>query len=284
MKSAILKYIRGINNPKRLERECNRLARLKIEYDAQYRRVMSRSMEVPRIVSWDGSEQLAACVLESRTPWADIPRRESGIPGSISEEEKQYYEYIGRFYSGEGAVVELGPWLGCSTWHLLEGLKINPGFQSRSLYVYDDFIWRAAWMDTKVEEKDRVPHNEEFRQVFDRYTAAFSDRMTVRQRKICDAEGNQHLLPLDWNDGPIEILYVDCGRTIKVNQAWYDVLSPSFIKDRTLVIMQDWRTFTHLPAHWVNQTKQFTDGLEGQLELVHELTNACLATFLYRGS
>jgi predicted O-methyltransferase YrrM len=65
----------------------------------------------------------------------------------ISPEECKYYRWLGRFFTGAGAVVELGPWLGCSTVHILAGLERSPGFRDRRLHVFDDFVWRSSWMD-----------------------------------------------------------------------------------------------------------------------------------------
>ena len=283
MKRLVQAYVTSIQSEQRLERESLRLAKIHREYEAQLRRVRSRKLVLPDLRSQDGREALRPYVLDPKAPWHSLETSHSGIPGVISEEEKKYDEYVSRFYSGAGAAVELGPWLGCSTWHLLRGLTKNPAFSGRKLVVFDDFIWRSWWMDSKVEEKDRVGPFASFRPVFERYTASLAHLMDVRQCKIANAEGNEHLPALSWNDGPIELLLVDCGRTIHVNQAWYDALSPHFIPNRTLVMMQDWRTYFELPARHINQTKQFTDGLGGALELVHELEDAGLATFLFRG-
>jgi hypothetical protein len=35
--------------------------------------------------------------------------------------------------------------------------------------------------------------------------------------------------------------WIDCGKTFEVNAAWFAALSPWFVPDRTLVIMQDWQ-------------------------------------------
>ena len=47
------------------------------------------------------------------------------MPGMISEEEARYYEHIGGLYRGHGEAVELGPWLGKSTRHIIRGLDKN---------------------------------------------------------------------------------------------------------------------------------------------------------------
>ena len=48
------------------------------------------------------------------------------IPCMITKAEKRYlYWLIAETYTGSGAIVELGPWLGASTTHLAVGLKAS---------------------------------------------------------------------------------------------------------------------------------------------------------------
>jgi hypothetical protein len=72
------------------------------------------------------------------------------MPGMITDEEAQYYEWIGTLHERLGAAIELGPWLGKSTKHMIRGLKNNPQFSNQKLYIFDDFIWRTSWMNQYV--------------------------------------------------------------------------------------------------------------------------------------
>lgn len=47
--------------------------------------------------------------------------------------------------------------------------------------------------------------------------------------------------------------------------------------------MQDWRLHRERPRKWYNQTKDFTDK-NPSLELIHEIKDGGIATFLYRGN
>jgi hypothetical protein len=78
------------------------------------------------------------------------------------------------------------------------------------------------------------------------------------------------------------MIIVDCGRTIKANQGWYDIFSGSFIPDKTLIVMQDWRVHRERPRLAFNQTLEFTL-MNPRMELVHEISDGGIATFLYRG-
>lgn len=257
------------------------------EIDGRARQLAARNhRDLPVAISnWQGTEQLRRSVLERDAPWLRMPlsdhREES--PSMIGPEEKRYYVYLGQFYGGEGEVVELGPWLGASTARIVEGLATNPKFDGRRVWVYDDFVWRGSWMDAHLPPTiDPPPDGGDFRPLFERFAAPYLDRLAVFARRIGDDDGHG-LPPFAWDGGSIELAFIDCGRTFEVNEAWYRVLSPHFIPNRTLVVMQDWHTHRQVPARWYNQIKQFTDSHGDALDLVHEVTVGGVATFLYRG-
>jgi hypothetical protein len=204
-------------------------------------------------------------------------------PGMISTEESRYYVWVGRRYRGVGEAVELGSWLGRSTFFIVTGLSRNRRFASRRLHVFDDFVWRSSWMDAYLPGTERPADGSSFRPLFDRFTTGIADRLTVSRQAIVSDHANAGVPPLAWEGGAVELLYVDCGRTLDVNEAWFRVFSPFFVPGRTLIIMQDWQTYKEQPAQAYNQTKLFTDGKADALELLHELRQGQLATFLWRG-
>jgi len=200
----------------------------------------------------------------------------------ISPEECKYYRWLGRFFTGAGAAVELGPWLGRSTLHIVAGLERSPGFRGRRLHVFDDFVWRSSWMDgyfTGTPPADGAC----FQSLFERNLGSTVARVVVRRCRFGDAEHGEAAPPLTWTNGPIELLYIDCGRTYAVNQAWYETLAPSFVPGTTVVVMQDWQTYKEIPAQPYNETKRFTDAKGAALELIHELRGGQVGTFLFRG-
>jgi hypothetical protein len=108
-----------------------------------------------------------------------------------------------------------------------------------------------------------------------------SQLLNVQRVKITDYDGNEGLPILSWCGDPIEILYVDCGRTYAVNDAWYNHLKSSFIPGRTLIVMQDWGVHRETPRKWFNQTLIFTESKQDSLLLIHEVQHGCIATFLF---
>jgi len=259
------------------------MERSEVSLEDRIRKIKAGAQPLPVRFDYSGHERLQYWIMNERSPWRAVRAEPVPIPGMLSTEEILYYNYIGRFYSGVGAVIELGPWLGLSTSHIIRGLATNPHFEGRKLNVFDDFVWRSDWMDQYVPSDERRAHHSDFQDLFEKHVAAIRDRLNVTKAKITDYDGNEDRARIDWRSGPIEIMYIDCGRNIQANQGWYDAFSPSFIPGVTLLIMQDWRTHRERPRKGFNQTKIFTDILANHLRLVHEVCDGGVATFLFDG-
>jgi hypothetical protein len=274
---------RLVDNPKAAEIAVNEMYRLTVKAQDIQRRILSQRCILPDIPSFDGSKRLTVSIMDHDAPWRCTPIESINTPAMITAEEARYFTYIGSFYQGIGRAVELGPWLGASTQHIIAGLSKNQRFVGESLYVFDDFVWRKDWMDRYVSASDRLPHHACFRHLFDRHTANVAHILATKRVKISDYDGNESLPVLTWNGEPIELLYVDCGRTMEVNQAWWNHLHSAFIPDQTLIIMQDWRLHREVPRKWFNQTLEFTESKADQLLLLHEVSDGGIATFLFTG-
>ena len=229
---------------------------------------------------------LSRSILERDEPWGGFPTPQPAAPGMLTEAEKRYYQYIARFVDGSGSVVEVGTWLGMSTFFLAKGLEQNPRFNGK-LHCFDDFVWRSSSMTKWVSDLDLdAPGNyESFQPLFERYLleSNIRDLVDVNRMKVADYFGNDDIAPLIWDRGPIELCVIDCGRTLEVNEGWYKILSPSFVPNRTLVVMQDWQNHKAVPERFWENTRIFTESKGEALDLVHEVRDAGIATFLYRG-
>jgi len=284
---SIIKILaRKFGNPTLLNRTCQRLLHINNLLEDEIRRKQAGLEEgkLPVIYNYDQSNPLSLSVLDDKSPWSNITLEKTNIPGMITKEESQYYVYLGQFYSGQGEVIELGPWLGRSTYYILQGLLKNPCFAAKKIYVYDDFVWRSSWMNKFMPESQQLENHHDFQFLFEQFIRGFEKYLTVEKRKFCTDDGNENVPELEWIERPIEILIVDCGRTYEVNESWFRILSRFFIPNRTLIAMQDWGQHREIPVKWYNQTKQFTDSKNGQLQLLHELSHGTIATFLYRGA
>lgn len=282
--AALESWLAGLTSPADLTAAAHYLSDLVNRAEARLRIQTAGSFmqRIPPIMAFDAKERLTPSVLDKNAPWTGIRLPKVNVPGMLSDEECQYYSYIGRFFSGHGEVVELGPWLGRSTLFIVEGLKDNPNFKGKKLHVFDDFIWRSAWMERRYRYPDCPANHASFMHLFERFTEPVRDRLEVKRTRFIDYDGNEDVPLLAWHRRPIELCYVDCGRTFSANEAWFSRLSPFFIPNCTLIVLQDWGTYKEIPRKWFNQIKQFVESKGERLELVHELAQGSIATFLYR--
>ena len=80
-------------------------------------------------------------------------------------------------------------------------------------------------MNRRVDESERLKNHQDVQPFFEKYAAPFLHHLTVEKRMIAPYDGNENLLQLAWNGRPIEMVYVDCGRTREVNEAWHSIMS-----------------------------------------------------------
>lgn len=257
--------------------------RLRLLERSRQVRARSGPNTVPTISAHDG-EPLRISILEREEPWNGIVSPACDVPGMLTPAEKRYYAYITRFFSGVGAVVEVGTWLGLSTTHIVRGLLANPMF-SGTLHCFDDFVWRSSWMDrwligTGLEAPADL---ESFEHLFREQTREIAPHIRVTRARLAGDSTNSQVPALQWSDGPIELCFIDCGRSLEVNEAWYRALSPHFIPRRTLLVLQDWQNHKAVPEIYWENMKIFTDSKQSSLELIHEVRRAGIGTFLYCG-
>lgn len=266
-----------------LQKRRNQLMKLLNSVDDQIRRADAQARKTV-IRNPNGSvQEIPVSVMKANPPWREMQNPLHDVPGMITQEEAQYYAWLGEYYLGLGEVIELGPWLGKSTLSILDGLIASGKFNDHKLHVYEDFVWRASFMNKYVPEQLKRKDGEDFLPVFLQMTSSLGDSIDANARAIQGQSWNSHLPLLEWNDKPVELLYVDCGKAFLENEAWFKIFSPFFIPDVTLIVMQDWRAFRKIPLNPFAHTRQFTDSKAGAMELLHELTHGDVATFIWRG-
>ncbi|MCS7054253.1 MAG: DUF115 domain-containing protein [Ignavibacterium sp.] len=281
LKNAINKIL-GLRLPSYVWNDLNQyFVSLSIKTEENFRKEISKENPLKIIrLSYD-NEPLKKHILDPESPWLNYEVPNFEIPGMIELEEKKYYQFITKFYSGIGAAIELGPWLGCSTSYIVDGLKKNPNFKNK-FFVFDDFIWRSSWMDSYYNQPDRPLNHNSFLHLFEKFTFPIREFLEVDQVRFNIYDGNENVKPFKWNNGRIELAFIDCGRNFEVNETWFSSLEQFFIPNKTLIILQDWQTHKEVPVKWYNQIKLFTDSKADKLELIHELINGGIATFLYK--
>jgi hypothetical protein len=191
-------------------------------------------------------------------PWQEIllPADLTAIPAMLTPEEKQYLVWLtSERYAGWGAIVDLGPWLGASSAALAEGLR-RAGRAER-IQSLDLFVWEPAYMEQSAP--CGLGPGADFLPEFERQVAPY-------RRWIEPARTD--LLGYRWTGGPIELLFVDAGKSWELTNAILRSFGPHLVPGKSRVILQD---FLFHQTHWLplifdsrpdlwRETEQVEDG------------------------
>jgi hypothetical protein len=219
--------------------------------------------------------------MNPKAPWADFcgSSEIDHIPHMLSLEEMSYLSWLAQEKIGElDVVVEIGPWLGMSTRLLTYGKNFR-----RSVLTIDDFIWRSVWMDGYLHTPDLPKNGDSFLDLFRSLNQDYLQYLNIMNRRLNVYDGNDAVPPLQKWELPkkIDVLFIDCGRTLEVNETWWNLVKNSLVPSESLIVMQNWRLWRETPQRWFNQTLIFTDSHSENLLPLHEVSDGGLASFIY---
>lgn len=124
------------------------------------------------------------------------------MPSMLSENDRALYYDLARSYQGDGAVIEVGPWLGSGTYQIARGLEESG--VPWSLTVFDRFKW-ASLYESRYPEMG-LKTGDDFLPLFRKNLKPYIDRI----RPIAGEVGEiNKLLPLERD---IELLFVDAPK------------------------------------------------------------------------
>jgi hypothetical protein len=157
--------------------------------------------------------------------------------GMTSVHEQAYFEwYAAHIYSGRGAMVDLGSWLGSTTIPLARGLARNRIVRARTpIRAFDLFVW-DEWMNNAVA-------NTSLEGVFrpgDSFAYAFRERVARWKEYIEVHEAD--LTSTSWHEGPIELLLIDAMKS------WE--LAESIVRNFYIALLKDGHLLHQDFAHW----------------------------------
>lgn len=168
-----------------------------------------------------------------------LPTACTSVPTMLVPDELRLLNYLAQdVYSGAGAIVDAGSFLGGSTVALAEGLRRNRRWSTKgfkAIHSYDRFEvedWTRG-----VYFPENMPAGTSFRDQFDRNIAPYADVVEVHAGDI-----REH----PWRGGPIEILFIDVAKHWTVCDWVTWQFFPHLIPGRSLVVQQD-----YLYHHWV---------------------------------
>jgi hypothetical protein len=163
--------------------------------------------------------------------------------GMTSQQEQQWLRtYAARSYRGNGAIVDLGCFLGATTIALAEGLELNRKANRKQIYAYDLFIWNKryeAWAAGR-EVEGLFSVGESFLPEFLRRTQNWRDYIVVHEEDLRQTR---------WEHGPIEFLFIDAMKSPDVASAIASNFFPHLVPAKSYVAHQD---FPHCFAPWIH--------------------------------
>ncbi len=178
-----------------------------------------------------------------REPWRDVDacvlEATRAIPTMLSEAEQRLYHWLAaRWYTGAGAIVELGCFAGGSTARLAEGLRLSG--RDGHIHAFDRF---------RVNEAGKRQH------LYPAGIPAFEgeDLLPLARRLLAPWQKRISLHPGQiesqlWSGGAIELLVMDASKTTATADRFAGMFFPSLIPGRSLVVQQD---YLHWKQPWV---------------------------------
>jgi hypothetical protein len=158
------------------------------------------------------------------------------------EEQNYLFEHAARRYLGEGAVVDLGCWLGGGTAPLAEGLENNRRDRARGRVVdaFDSFDW-SPWMAQTYRGTalETLETGSSFLLEFERNVSAWKHRIRVHAGDLTETR---------WTGGAIELLFVDAMKSWDLANAIVSSFYPALRPRLSIVVHQD---FVHWNTPWI---------------------------------
>ena len=155
--------------------------------------------------------------------------------GATTAEEQAWCRWYGaEAYTAEGALVELGPWLGSLTLSLCEGLVRNPRASQRReiAYVFDLF----EWSDIFEQWSHGTPHAGRFRPG-ESFEAYYRSLLQDHERFLTVARAD--LSSAAWNGDAIELLINDAAKSLRIADNVFRAFVPAMIPGRSYIAHQD---------------------------------------------
>jgi hypothetical protein len=169
-------------------------------------------------------------------------RKEQQFGMTTRHEQHWFRNYAAKTFSGNGAIVDLGCFLGATTISLAQGLALNPRRGQTAIHAYDLFTWDEGfelWAQGREVEK-RFGAGESFLGEFRKRTEKWRDRIVVHE---------QDLTHVQWDGGAIEFLLVDAMKSPAIARAILRAFFPCLLPGRSYFAQQD---FAHGYTPWIH--------------------------------
>jgi len=189
--------------------------------------------------------------MDSLENWrsVELPSAVRKVVTMLSVEERQFLYALGRdYWTGEGAIVDAGCFLGGSTLSLAMGAMANTREidTASAIHSYDLFVADAHQAGSYLKKFGTFTAGDSVRSIFDRQTLSVRALLNVH-------EGDLREFP--WpSDDPIEVLFIDVSKTWALNDFIVREFFPALVPERSIVVQQD---YVHPTCPWLAVTMEY---------------------------
>lgn len=181
--------------------------------------------------------------LEKKLLGKDMATPFNHLIGMVSNEIRNYcYKYGRDMYTGEGALVDLGSWLGSTVVPLAAGLSQNEKAKGNTIHAYDAFVWYEnmtySARSTPIRHKYKV--GDDFIAEFELQTAAYSQWIKIHK---------EDLAQVVWDKSPVEYMMIDAMKDWEVALRIVHEFYPCLIPGKAIIIHED---FCHHYTSWIH--------------------------------
>ena len=170
-------------------------------------------------------------------PWFTSPVLLAGEPvGMLGNREALLCYYLAKDgFTGSGAIVDAGSFLGKSAFYFAHGLRANPRCapERRRVHCFDNFLINeeatVEFMARRLNQTFSI--GDSTRPIFDVQTAAICDALEVHAGDLHQAT---------WQNEPIEILMVDIAKSKSLGKRVVELFFQDLIPKESVVIHQDY--------------------------------------------
>jgi hypothetical protein len=237
-----------------------------------YLRVVSSLKSIiPLRVRW------ALSILRKRVRWALSilrkgvpPESLPPVPSMLTDGEKRFLAELTRELAPrDGAIADLGCWMGSSTIALAEGLRDRSGGPGAARVLTHDLFrcYNARMGDSSpvVKPFGIYEVGEDFAPEARRYIRDRAGEL-VEIRKV-------DLSSYEWTEGPISLLHVDCMKSLdiarQVTRSFYPSMFPG-----SILIHQDYK---HYYTSWIHIIQY---RMRSHFEMLRSVVGGCTVAFL----
>jgi len=184
-----------------------------------------------------------------RTSPVGKPWNAEGVPagvldpiGMIGPEERRALHWIAREWTGDGAIVDAGSYLGASAFCLAAGVAAS-GRRARGpvIHAYDRFRADDEYVAEAITRAARpTARGDSYLDLFHAQTARHAELIRAIPGDFLEAR---------WTGGDIDVLFVDIAKTPELNAHLVGEFFPALVPGRSLLVQQDWYHCWHPHIH-----------------------------------